>query len=231
MNRKRNTTRILIGLLTCITVWFGTMSTVSAASGDNGSNELTIGVPSDRCPIFYQDADTHEIVGIGIDLMRIAAEEAGYTVTFQFIEEETLKDALDNEAYDVILPFGSPVSSTSGKPSVVSDNLMQTPFTLVTINKRKLPPFNELRVGMLRSLSAGAETVQALYPGIEILLYETMDDCVKALRDGEVDALLHNSYVWSYVLQNPPILIFRFSLLPFFPWISEPARLTPLRAK
>ena len=56
---------------------------------------------------------------------------------------------------------------------------------------------------MLHSLAAGAETVQQLYPGMEITLYETMPECVKALRAGEVDALLHNSYVWSYVLQKP----------------------------
>ena len=30
-----------------------------------------------------------------------------------------------------------------------------------------------------------------------------MSDCVKALRSDEVDALLHSSYVWSYVLQKP----------------------------
>lgn len=56
---------------------------------------------------------------------------------------------------------------------------------------------------MLRSLAAGAETVSQLYPGIRITLYETMDKSVKALREGKVDALLHNSYVWSYVLQKP----------------------------
>ena len=42
-----------------------------------------------------------------------------------------------------------------------------------------------------------------LYPGIEITMYKTMEECVAALRAGKVDALLHNSYVWSYVLQKP----------------------------
>jgi EAL domain-containing protein (putative c-di-GMP-specific phosphodiesterase class I)/GGDEF domain-containing protein len=56
---------------------------------------------------------------------------------------------------------------------------------------------------MLASLKGGAETVGHMYPGIEIIMYDNMDECVKALRKGEVDALLHNSYVWSYVLQKP----------------------------
>ena len=167
------------------------------------SETLTVGVPADRCPIFYRDALTGEIVGIGVDLMRAAAEEAGYAVAFRALGEETLKAALDNPAYDVVMPFGSAIPSNTGHPSVVSENLLQTPFTLVTEGKRKLPALNELRVGMLKSLGGAAETVRELYPGIEITMYETMADCVTALRGGKVDALLHNSYVWSYVLQKP----------------------------
>ncbi len=174
-----------------------------AAAGENEDHALTVAVPADRCPIFYQNADTGEIIGIGIDLMRTVAESAGYDVSFLCVAEPTLKEALDNEAYDVVMPFGSAVPSASGKPSIVTDNLIQTPFTLVTEGNRTLPQLNELHVGMLHSLAAGAETVRQLYPGMEITLYETMPECVKALRAGEVDALLHNSYVWSYVLQKP----------------------------
>ena len=170
---------------------------------EGGAETLTVGVPVDRCPVFYRDPETDGIVGIGVDLMRVAAREAGYDVTFRAVEEQTLKDALDSDAYDVVMPFGSAVASASGRPTVVSDNLIQTPFTLVTEGSRQLPPLNELRVGMLRSLGGAADTVRQLYPGIEIVMYDTMADSVRALRTDEVDALLHNSYVWSYVLQKP----------------------------
>jgi len=175
----------------------------AAADGENTGDLLTVGVPTDRCPLFYRDADSGEIVGIGVDLMKAAAEEAGFSAGFRPVEEKTLKEALDNDAYDVIMPFGSAIESASGHPTVVSENLMQTPFTFVTDGIGELPPLNELKVGMLSSLAGGAETVGQMYPGIEITMYETMADCVKALRNGEVDALLHNSYVWSYVLQKP----------------------------
>ena len=193
----------LIATVICLTIALSCFSLpVLATTGENEDNALMVGVPADRCPVFYQDADTGEIVGIGVDLMRAVAENAGYDVSFICVEEPTLKEALDNEAYDIVMPFGSAVPSASGKPSIVTDNLIQTPFTLVTEGNGDLPQLNELHVGMLHSLAAGAETVQQLYPGMEITLYETMPECVKALRAGEVDALLHNSYVWSYVLQK-----------------------------
>ena len=194
----------LVACLLCAVIAMSLAAVPAFAEPAEGSKEsLTVGVPADRCPVFYADANTGEPTGIGVDLMRLAAENAGYDPTFRFLGEATLKDALDNDAYDVVMPFGSAIESASGHASVVSDNLIQTPFTLVTVGNKDLPPLKSIHVGMLSSLGAGAETVKELYPGIEITMYETMADCVKALRAGEVDALLHNSYVWSYVLQKP----------------------------
>lgn len=169
----------------------------------HAADALMVGVPADRCPVFYVDAESGELTGIGVDLMRAAAEEAGYDATFTVVSEPSLKEALDSARYDVVMPFGSAITSGAGKESIVSDNLIQTPFTLVTEDQRDLPDLNELHVGMLSSLRGGAETVRELYPGMEISFYETMPDAMAALRAGEVDALLHNSYVWSYVLQKP----------------------------
>ena len=175
-------------------------------AGPTDGQTLVVGVPKNRCPLFYSDPKTGKPTGIGVDLMKAAADQAGFSgVAFRFLGEATLKDALDNAGYDLVLPFGGPVKSASGKPSIVSDNLFQTPFTLVTHANRfqEIPTLSELRIGMLYALSAGAETVRSTYPGIRITLYTNMAQSVKALRIGQVDALLHNSYVWSYVLQKP----------------------------
>ena len=187
----------LVAVLCCVLIPFRVLSQ------DNSSNTIIVGVPADRCPIFYIDRKSNEITGIGVDLMSYAADKSGLKAEFKVIKEKTLKDALDNPEYDLLMPFGSAVDSSSGKNSIVSDNLMQTPFTMVTKGSSILPSLNASRIGMLSSLAAGAETIKELYPGMEISFYEDMNECVKALRAGEVDALLHNSYVWSYILQKP----------------------------
>ena len=194
---------LCLALLFCAAVALSALLPAWAWAAQDAGTQLTVGVPIDRCPVFYRDARTGEVTGIGVDLMESAAQSAGFTVSFKPVEEKTLKDALDSDAYDVIMPFGSAITSSSGKPTVVSDNLIQTPFTLVTADKREIPQLNELHVGMLSSLGGVAETVQQLYPQVVIDLYDSMPACVSALRAGEVDALLHNSYVWSYVLQKP----------------------------
>lgn len=170
---------------------------------DEIKDELVVGVPIDRCPIFYIDKGTNEVTGIGVDLMKIAAKNAGYKIKFTPIKETTIKDALDNEAYDIVMPFGSPIKSSKGKSTIVSENIFETPFTLVTNGNVNIPSFNELHVGMVKSLAGAGDSVNQMYPGTKISFYDTMDESVKALRAGDVDALLHNSYVWSYVLQKP----------------------------
>ena len=203
MKEIRTSKRLLTSLFSLLVTLSCIVVPVLADSGKDDIDTLTVGVPADRCPVFYRDAKTNEITGIGVDLMRSAAAKAGYHATFRFVEEQSLKDALDNKEYNVVMPFGSAVAGASGHPTIVSDNLLQTPFTLVTEGNHETPPLNKLHVGMLRSLGAGAETVRNLYPGVRITLYETKHESVEALRAGKVDALLHNSYVWSYVLQKP----------------------------
>lgn len=195
--------RLAMTLLCAIIALPFAATPITAVSEGNDGDTLVVGVPANRSPIFYRDEATGDIVGIGVDLLRSATQKAGYSVTFKFIEEETLKDALDSPGYDLLMPFGSAITSASGRQSVVSENLIQTPFTLVTEGNQNLPEMNALRVGMLHSLGGAAETIKQLYPGIEITLFEAMPEAVNALRAGEVDALLHNSYVWSYVLQKP----------------------------
>ncbi|MBQ3426041.1 MAG: EAL domain-containing protein [Clostridia bacterium] len=200
--KKRKTGKRFLTAFYCVII-MKLFTAPALAAGGHEKDDLIIGVPIDRCPIFYMNEETGEIEGIGADLMRTAAKNAGYSVSFISVKEDTLKSALDNTKYDAVMPFGSAIPSAAEKSTIVSQNLFRTPFTLVTVGKRTLPRLNNLCVGMLRSQTGVAETIRSLYPGIDISMYETMPECVRALRENSVDALLHNSYVWSYVLQKP----------------------------
>lgn len=202
MKRLRVRKRISLAFLgTFIVLCFAVLFLNSKAAPSRET--LVVGVPTDRCPVFYVDPVSYETVGIGVDLIKKVADEAGYDVEIRNITEPNLKEALDNNLYDVVMPFGSSIKSAQGKNSIVTENIMETPFTLVTTKDRTLPTLNTLKVGMPESLKGVGETVQKLHPGMKIVYYDDIADSVKGLKRGEVDALLNNSYVWSYVLQKP----------------------------
>ena len=72
MKSRRIYTPISIALLFLV-ISLGIFLMPVFASSDSHATELTIGVPVDRCPMFYLDKDTGEIAGIGVDLMESAA--------------------------------------------------------------------------------------------------------------------------------------------------------------
>ncbi len=192
-----------IAILLCAFFIFCSGIVADASSDKTQSNILTVGVPIDRCPVFYKEQNG-KITGIGADLMTIAANNAGYDdVIFKEVQEDSLKSALDNSEYDVVLPFGSAITSTNNKQSIVTESLLEMPFILVTLKDKTLPPLTELKVGMISSLQGGIDTISFLYPDVKITTYDSMKECIEALRGNKVDALLHNSYVWSYILQKP----------------------------
>ncbi len=170
-------------------------------SAASETDAIVVGVPVDRCPVIYED--NGKITGIGVDLITEAAKMADIKITVKPLVGETLKDALDNDNYDIVMPFGSAIESTSGKKSILTDNLFTTPFTLVTLNNKSIDLSQSLEVGMLSSQRGAAETIGKIYPNVNIHFYETVEDEVKAVRKGKVKALLNNSYVWSYILQKP----------------------------
>ena len=117
---KQNIWRFLISFCIILMMFFsfGLINT----NAEENKEELVVGVPIDRCPIFYVDKDSKEVTGIGVELMKIAAENAGYKVSFTAIKEATIKDALDSDFYDVVMPFGSAVAGfvgSNGSPNVI----------------------------------------------------------------------------------------------------------------
>ena len=75
MKQKIKFIRLLIPFL-CI-IFMLCFSKINVKAEDD-LEELIVGVPVDRCPIFYIDKNSKEITGIGVDLMEVAAENAGY---------------------------------------------------------------------------------------------------------------------------------------------------------
>jgi ABC-type amino acid transport substrate-binding protein len=82
-------------------------------SAASETDAIVVGVPVDRCPVIYED--NGKITGIGVDLITEAAKMADIKITVKPLVGETLKDALDNDNYDIVMPFGSAIESTSGK--------------------------------------------------------------------------------------------------------------------
>ena len=64
-------------LLTCACIAMTFFAISGRTSRVSAGEKIIVGVPDDRCPVFYLDDETGEITGIGVDLMIAASENAG----------------------------------------------------------------------------------------------------------------------------------------------------------
>ena len=64
MKGKKTIKWLLLPFLCAIIILSFILSSVSVKA-ENTLTPLKVGVPVDRCPVFYEDSDTKEIVGIG----------------------------------------------------------------------------------------------------------------------------------------------------------------------
>ena len=201
--KRRKTERYIISALLLMALLLCFRNSISYAAIWDNLETITVGVPTNRCPMIYEKPGSGEITGIGADILRVAAEDAGYNVIYKSIGDRTLKEALDDDQFDLVMPLGSAIQSAAGKDSVISESLIQTPMAFLTLDNKRMPELKNVKIGMLESQAGIAESISKIYYGNEIVFYEDMSKCVDALKKGEVDALLNNSYVWSYVLQKP----------------------------
>ena len=76
-----------IFLSTLVVLSFAVFFVSSGAQAAPSKDTLVVGVPTDRCPVFYIDNVSGETVGIGVDLIREVAKEAGYDIIIKNITE------------------------------------------------------------------------------------------------------------------------------------------------
>ncbi len=70
---------IAVAILAVIIASFAFFFHVHVSATEEIKEPLIVGVPADRCPVFYLDSHTGEVDGIGVALMREVAQNAGYS--------------------------------------------------------------------------------------------------------------------------------------------------------
>ncbi len=178
-----------------------------------GRNEiLKVAYVADRKPLSFTD-ENGEFDGISREIFDRVAELAG--LEFEYVELPTGSITYDFlRAQDIDLITGVEYNSTNMNSKGI---FMSSPY----ISARKVmvarPEFvydhaKNYKLGII----AGSQTLKTVlnkqYPNLEVVDYETMDDCFHALYVSEIDMLLQNQYVVESVLAKP--VYSTFSVVP-----------------
>lgn len=165
---------------------------------------IRVGMPESRCPVSYLDPDTGQLTGIAVDLMNLIQQTSGLSFSYVPIPEGmTVGKALQNTSYDIVFPSTDASHYKGALALYISAPLLDTSVIIATSNIDQLVGKSSLRLGIAQDIKGLGSLLLEKYPQHTVTLYSDQDAALRALRSGEIDAIINNVYVWSYLMQNP----------------------------
>lgn len=165
---------------------------------------LTVGVPGNRPPISSYDEKTGAYSGIMIDILNRLSQETGLIFEYQTMEEGvTIPELLQNNTYDLIAPAPNQNNMDWVSDASVTEKIIDTTAVVATYEGKQLASGDKVRIGELEELKGFGTLLSTQYETVEEHPYKNQQEMLDALNRGEIDAILNNVYVWTYLMQSP----------------------------
>lgn len=169
---------------------------------------IKVGTEANYAPYEFKD-EYGNVTGFDIELMQHIGEDQGFKVEVYNDPWERLFDNLDNESRDMVAA-GLTYSNDRASKYLLSDAYAPLPTSLVylksSLNINSLNDLSDLRVGVLSSSEPYEYLAQGNYKIGALEQYPTTFAAVEAMAQDKVDAVVDDSGVLRYTLNDLPTL-------------------------
>lgn len=173
---------------------------------------LRVAYVADRKPLSFTETD-REFDGISREIFDTIAELSG--LKFEYVElpaGSITYDFLREQEIDLITGVEYNSTNMNSKGILMSRPYISARKVMVSRPEFVYQEGENYKLGVI----AGSQTLRTVlnkkYPNLEVVDYETLDDCFHALYVGEVDMLIQNQYVVEAILAKP--VYSTFSVVP-----------------
>ncbi|WP_161486085.1 transporter substrate-binding domain-containing protein [Desulfotomaculum copahuensis] len=158
-------------------------------------------VATDPADVPFEFKSGGKYTGFDIDLMRAVAEVNNWHVEFREMKYNEIMPALDGSTVDMAIS-AIPVAGRSGQKVDFSLPYFGTGLSILTPAKNSaVKGWDDLknkRLGV-QIATAGAELAYTI-PGAKVTAYDDANEALKALKQGDVDAVVNDYPVNAYLL-------------------------------
>lgn len=161
-------------------------------------------VAPDRYPVTYMDEETGAFSGIAIDVLNLLAEKTG--LSFHYLsgnEHASPFDSIDSPEVDLVLTSLNEMDADEGVVSFVTNDILASDVDFATKNGTPLPKNRVPVIAMPKSFRGLVSTLTREVPDIEILNFDTIEDCIRAVRKGQADGIALDTYLMYELLSSP----------------------------
>ena len=168
------------------------------------AGEITVGQIRNRYPITNLDENTGTLSGINEDLLDKISEISGLKLVSEPIGlNEKPMAALKEKKFDLVMGVLQTDNFLKDQEIQLSDPFLESTLAVVMRRGESFESSKTYSIALKNSFQAIQEYIQQTYPQFEIHIYTTDEDALHALIHGDVDLMLQNVYVMSYLLQKP----------------------------
>lgn len=165
--------------------------------------EIRIGYGGNHAPISYTD-ENGEFRGIARDILDKIEGTSGFR--FQYIElPPGVVEADFFKENDIHVISGVEYNDTNRK--IKSMNLsmpyLHTEKVFVAKGELDFSRESDMKVAVATGSATLSDSLSKIYPNLEMQIYDTVEDSLKAVYIGEVDMLMENRYVVEPYLSKP----------------------------
>lgn len=165
--------------------------------------EINIGYPVNQKPIAYLDEDG-ECAGITREILDKISENLG--IAFHYIpikgSEATYEYLLKNKIY-VVASVGHNEEAAENEFISVSEPYLNSEMVFVSKNFIDFGTSSHYKLAFSSTSEILKESIIEAYPNVTYEIYDTVEECFWAVKNGEADALMNDRYIIESVLGNP----------------------------
>lgn len=153
-------------------------------------------------PVAYYDKEDRTVKGIAVDFLQIVSEKTGLKINF--IEAGNYKDfakIMINGEADIICGFDKATGDGSFYKIGLSKPYLELPLSFISLKGHV--PEGAFTVGIADGGVGIRHNLEKNYPQALISEYDSLESAMEAMRDGEVNFVVDNSYILQKYLQEP----------------------------
>ncbi len=203
--------KLLLSVL--LTISFCVVSLLGGGIAQAASKTLMVGTALDSAPFEFKDNYSNEYQGFDMDLIRALANQMGYDISIVDMEFDNLVFGVQEKEIDLAIA-GIIIDADRAEKVNFSDPYFETGLQIVLPSKdywtKGIKDLEGKKIAVLRG-SFGEEQAKKI-KNSKVKVFNDIDDCFVALKNVNVDAVIHDHFINDYFIATHPD--FKLQTLP-----------------
>ncbi len=168
------------------------------------AGEITIGCPTNDCPMLFQNSKTGRLEGITIDILNLVSEATGLSFRYQALPSGSVTyQDLQQLGVDMVAGVECNEFNTHSRGLAMTNAYIHAAKVFVCKKDVEFHPDGAMTIAVNSGSQTLEKVIRQQYPLFQVLFCSSTEEALSALLSGKADAVLQNQYTIERILRKP----------------------------